>query len=70
VDYRVAGVQVHDARLVAAMLVHGIRNILTFKTQDFTRYSAITVVNPTKIRQHSASSYLEVVGRTVLRGWL
>jgi predicted nucleic acid-binding protein len=33
----VSGVRVHDARLVAAMNVHGVKNILTFDVDDFTR---------------------------------
>src|SRR5436309_760005 len=41
----VSGVQVHDARLVAVMQVHGITHILTFNTQDFTRYPGITAVH-------------------------
>lgn len=36
--HSVSGVQVHDARLVAAMKVNGITNILTLNTTDFTRY--------------------------------
>ena len=48
VDYDVLGVQVHDARLVAAMLVHDVKHILTFNTQDFTRYvfEEIIAINP------------------------
>jgi predicted nucleic acid-binding protein len=42
----VSGVQVHDARLVAVMRVHGLTHILTFNTVDFTRYPGITVVHP------------------------
>jgi len=38
VKYDVSGVQVHDARLVATMLVYDVKHILTFNTQDFTRY--------------------------------
>ena len=38
VNYGVSGVQVHDARLVATMLVHDVTHILTFNTQDFIRY--------------------------------
>ncbi len=50
VDYRVSGVQVHDARLVAAMLVHDVKHILTFNTQDFTRYmpEGIIAVDPSE----------------------
>lgn len=49
VDNRVSGVQVHDARLVAAMLVHGVTHILTFNTTDFARYTEITAVHPTAL---------------------
>jgi predicted nucleic acid-binding protein len=47
-DYQVMGVQVHDARLVAAMKIHGISKILTFNVDDFKRYQAIRIeaVNP------------------------
>jgi predicted nucleic acid-binding protein len=40
-DYQVKGVQVHDARLVAAMLVHGIPNLLTLNVADFARYAGV-----------------------------
>ncbi|MGD0548378.1 MAG: type II toxin-antitoxin system VapC family toxin [Terracidiphilus sp.] len=46
VDYRVSGVQVHDARLVAAMHVHGVKRILTFNTKNFARYDQIEAVHP------------------------
>jgi len=46
VAHGVSGVQVHDARLVAAMLTPGLTHILTFNTQDFRRYTSITVVHP------------------------
>jgi len=36
--YDVSGVQVHDARLVAAMMVHSVTHILTFNVTDFVRY--------------------------------
>lgn len=50
VDYDVSGVQVHDARLVATMIVHDVKHILTFNTQDFVRYrpEGITAVNPSE----------------------
>jgi predicted nucleic acid-binding protein len=47
--YSVMGVQVHDTRLVAAMLVHGITHLLTFNTSDFKRFSEITLVHPSNI---------------------
>ncbi|MCI0332834.1 MAG: type II toxin-antitoxin system VapC family toxin [Planctomycetes bacterium] len=45
-DHDVKGKQVHDARLVAAMLRHDISHLLTFNAPDFARYSEITVVEP------------------------
>lgn len=42
----VSGVQVHDTRLVAVMLAHGITHLLTFNSTDFNRFSGITVVHP------------------------
>ena len=47
----VVGVQAHDARLVAAMKVHGISRILTFDTSDFARYHSegIEAVDPSSI---------------------
>src|SRR5438876_928842 len=47
----VSGRQVHDARLVAVMLVHGINHLLTFKVGDFTRYQnmGIVAVHPASI---------------------
>jgi predicted nucleic acid-binding protein len=47
--YAVRGVNVHDARLVAAMLVHGLTHILTFNDRDFMRYQDITVVPPNTV---------------------
>ena len=46
VQYSVAGVQVHDARLAASMLVHGVSNILTLNDRDFGRYSGISAIHP------------------------
>lgn len=34
----VAGKQVHDANLIATMLEHGVRRLLTFNTADFSRF--------------------------------
>lgn len=49
VAHDVCGVQVHDARLVAAMLVHGVKRILTFNTRDFARYSQIEAIHPSQV---------------------
>lgn len=43
-QFGVSGVQVHDARIAAAMSVHKITHILTFDTSDFARYSDIGIV--------------------------
>lgn len=51
-DYQVKGVNVHDTRLVAFMLVHGLSHILTFNTKDFQRFNnEITVVHPDDIEE-------------------
>ncbi len=42
----VSGVQVHDARLAAAMQVHGISHIVTLNQPDFARYANIRIVHP------------------------
>jgi predicted nucleic acid-binding protein len=49
VQYSVSGVQVHDARLVAAMQVHGVKHILTFNVADFSRYGEIVAVHPSVV---------------------
>jgi predicted nucleic acid-binding protein len=46
VQHGVIGVQVHDARLAAAMHVHGIEHILTFNLADFARFSGLIPVHP------------------------
>jgi hypothetical protein len=46
VKYSVSGVQVHDAKLVAAICAHGIRYILTFNVRDFNRYDEIVAIHP------------------------
>jgi predicted nucleic acid-binding protein len=43
---QVIGRRVHDARLVAVMLTHGITHLLTFNHQDFRQFPMITVVTP------------------------
>jgi predicted nucleic acid-binding protein len=46
VAHQVSGKTAYDARLVATMRVHGIKNILTFNGDDFKRYSGIQVIHP------------------------
>ena len=49
VQYRVSGKQVYDARLVAAMTVHGLTHLLTFNTSDFKRFTNISATSPQAI---------------------
>jgi predicted nucleic acid-binding protein len=49
VAHNVCGTQVHDARLAAAMQVHGVKHILTFNTRDFSRYSQIEAIHPSQV---------------------
>jgi len=46
IRYGVSGKPAHDARLVAAMQVHGLTAILTFDRTGFSRYAGIEVVHP------------------------
>jgi predicted nucleic acid-binding protein len=47
--HAVLGLNVHDARLVAAMKVHHLTHLLTFNVADFRRYGEITVVSPDEL---------------------
>ena len=49
VTYEVNGAKVHDAKLVATMLVYEISHILTFNGNDFKRFPGITAIDPTQI---------------------
>lgn len=49
IQYQVMVKQVHDARLVAAMLADNITHLLTFNVDDFKRFSDIVVVDPRSI---------------------
>jgi len=44
--HKVSGKPAHDARIVAAMTVHKIENILTLNPNDFKRYPEITAIKP------------------------
>ena len=47
--YTVVGKTAHDARLVAAMMVHGITHLVTFNDRNFHRYSGITIMTPADV---------------------
>ena len=42
----VGGKQIHDANIVATMLVHGVSQLLTHNVDDFARYSSFITVQP------------------------
>jgi predicted nucleic acid-binding protein len=47
--HAVSGKSTYDTRLVAAMKVHGIGELLTFNSADFKRYPGITVISPESV---------------------
>lgn len=47
--YAVSGRPSHDARLAAAMQVHGLTAILTFDKTGFSRFPGIEVVHPSDV---------------------
>lgn len=48
--HSVSGVQVYDARLAAAMYVHGVSNILTLNVTDFSRFDGLTALHPDSVK--------------------
>lgn len=49
-SYECHGRQVYDARLVAVMMAHGIKAILTRNPSDFRRFHDIQVVEPHEVQ--------------------
>jgi predicted nucleic acid-binding protein len=49
VQHGVLGVQVHDARLAASMMVHGVTSILTFNVADFSRFTGLSALHPSNV---------------------
>lgn len=47
----ITGKRVHDARLVAVMLVHRLQHLVTFNIDDFKVYSGLTLVHPEHVNQ-------------------
>ncbi len=47
--YKVQGIKVYDARLVAIMRVYDIESVLTFNDADFRRYVGISAIRPDSI---------------------
>jgi predicted nucleic acid-binding protein len=48
-EHGVSGVQVHDARLAAALYVHGVNHILTLNVGDFSRFDGLTALHPDSV---------------------
>jgi len=48
--YGVAGAKVHDARIVAAMIVHRVHHILTLDQTGFGRYNEVVAVHPQELQ--------------------
>jgi predicted nucleic acid-binding protein len=46
---KIKGVQAHDARLAAFMIVNDIPGILTFNVMDFQKFQGITVHHPDRV---------------------
>ena len=46
---KTTGARTHDARLAAALRVHGVTHILTFNVSDFKRFAGLTAVHPTEV---------------------
>jgi predicted nucleic acid-binding protein len=47
--HNVKGKRVHDTRLVAVMMAHGITHLFTFNTDDFRRFPNIILMHPNEI---------------------
>ncbi|QDT56619.1 hypothetical protein Pan44_46760 [Caulifigura coniformis] len=45
----VRGKTAHDARLIAAMLRHGVSNLLTFNAADFVRFKSVMTYTPADV---------------------
>jgi len=50
VQHQVIGKPAHDARLIAAMQVHGLTAILTFDRTGFSRYPGVEVIHPEQVK--------------------
>jgi predicted nucleic acid-binding protein len=54
--HQVVGKNAHDATIVAAMTIHGLTHLLTFNTNDFTRYPGITALDPAVVASPPSTS--------------
>ena len=56
VAHSISGVQVHDARIAAAMSVHGVKRILTLNARDFARFPSIEAIHPEQVSRTATGS--------------
>ena len=49
VSHDCKGKAAHDARIVAAMNIHGVARVMTLNTADFTRYPGLIVLDPNTV---------------------
>lgn len=52
--YNVQGKAAHDARIVAAMLRHGLNHLLTFNLKDFARFDFVHTISPSAVATGNA----------------
>ena len=48
-EFKVMGLKVYDARLVAIMNVNRVDRLLTYNTVDFVRYADLSVIHPAEV---------------------
>ncbi len=48
-DYKVQGVKVYDARLVAIMSIYTVESVLTFNSIDFERFTNVRAIHPSSL---------------------
>jgi len=47
--HQITGVSVHDARIAAVMLRHGLSDLMTLNVDDFRRYTGLLPVTPSEL---------------------
>jgi predicted nucleic acid-binding protein len=55
-EHDVVGKLAHDARLVAAMQVHGLTAVLSFDKSGFKRFPSIEVIHPADVQSQSSTA--------------
>ncbi|SRR6266436_6079091 len=48
-NYKVQGVKVYDARLVAIMSIYTVESVLTFNSIDFERFTNVRAIHPSSL---------------------